>query len=275
MKQSIGVIGLGIIGSVWARHYASAGVLGGVWNRTSQPALPFWKTSPDEVARAVDVVQIVVADPLAVAAVLEPILPQLGAGKLVIQSSTIDPESSDRFHQMVAATGAGYLEAPFVGSKPAAEERKNVFYLGGDSAVVSAVEPLLALVSETRFHIGSHRQAAALKLAMNLNIALQMSALGESLVFARRAGIGDEIYFKVLQKNVSYSALAKLKEAKLRTGDFTPQFSVKHMHKDMRLAQATVAPHGLPLLETVRGLFRRAEEQGLGAEDFSALIKLL
>ena len=70
MNKNIGVIGLGIIGAVWARHYAAAGKLAGAWNRTSQPDFPSWKATAAEVARAADVIQIVVADPAAVRAVL-------------------------------------------------------------------------------------------------------------------------------------------------------------------------------------------------------------
>lgn len=282
--KTIGVIGLGIIGGVWARHYAAAGKLAGCWNRTPQPSAPAWKNSPEEVAAAADVTQIVVADPPAVAAVLEKILPRLGPGKVVVQSSTIDPASSEKFSAQVTARGARYLESPFTGSKPAAEQKQLVFFLGGDTALVAEMEPLLALLSAYRFHIGTGAQAAAIKLALNLNIAAQMEGLSEALALARRAGIGDDVFFHVLEKNVSYSPLAKLKEAKLRAGDFSPQFSVKHMHKDMRLASATVraleqpgrAGGGtLPLLETVREQLRRAEEHGGGNEDFSALLKLL
>jgi len=275
MSQTIGIIGLGIIGSIWARHYHAAGVLAGVWNRSPQADFPQWRETPAAVARAADVIQIVVADPPAVTAVIEAIKSELGPRKLVVQSSTIDPEGSRRFHQLVTATGARYLEAPFVGSKAAAEARKNVYYLGGDREVVAAAEALLSLVSETRFHIGTHEQAAAMKLAMNLNIALVMGALTESLTFARQAGISDDTYFKVLEKNASSTALAKLKEPNLRTGNFSPQFSVKHMHKDMRLASRTLEPSVFPLLETIRDQLQRAEARGLGSDDFSVLLKLL
>ena len=125
MNQTIGVIGLGIIGGAWLKHYAAAGRLAGCWNRTPQPLAPVWKNSPGEVAAAADVIQIVVADPPAVAAILEKILPQLGPGKIVVQSSTIDPASSEKFSAQVTARGAPcYLEAPFTGSKPAAEARQ-------------------------------------------------------------------------------------------------------------------------------------------------------
>lgn len=272
--QTIGVIGLGIIGTPWAERYRAAGRLAGVWNRTAKPDFPNWKPSAIEVAVAADVTQIVVADPPAVSSVLDAIAPALGPGKVVVQSSTIDPPSALAFETRVRGTGAAYVESPFTGSKPAAEAGAVVFFMGGEPSVLDAVEPLLALVSETRFRFASTAQAAAIKLAMNLNIAGQMQALSESLTFARRAGITDDFYFQVLAKNVSQSGLARLKENKLKARDFSPQFSVKHMHKDMRLA-SEVAGRDLPLLETVRERLGLAEQQGMGDDDFASLIRLL
>jgi len=273
--MKIGVLGLGIIGGVWARHYHAAGVLAGAWNRTPQPDFPMWQPTPEAVAAAADVVQIVVADPPAVEGVLARILPKLGPGKVVVQSSTIDAASSARFAARVAARGARYLAAPFTGSKPAAEQRQKFFYLGGDRALIAELEPLLALVSAHRFVIGTNEQACTLKLAMNLNLAAQMQALSEALVLCRRAGVTDEVFFEALGKNAGYSGLTKLKEPKLKAGDFAPQFSVKHMSKDMRLAVGTAAGGNFPVLATVRAALQAAEDRGMGDEDFSALIKLL
>jgi 3-hydroxyisobutyrate dehydrogenase-like beta-hydroxyacid dehydrogenase len=273
--KTIGVVGLGLIGGVWAKHYAAAGILAGSWNRTPQPDAPKWLPTPEAVASASDLIQIVVADPPAVKSVLERMVPVLGPGKTVIQSSTIDPQSSDEFLRLVTGTGARYLEAPFSGSKSAAEEKKNVYYLGGDAALVNELIPTLTWVSELRFHVGNHQQAAALKLAMNLNIAAQMQALSEALVFARRAGISDDTFFAVLYKNVSCSGLVKLKEQKLKTNDFSPQFSIKHLLKDMRLASRTNGCDDFPILETMRGQLHAASEAGYADEDFSALVKML
>jgi 3-hydroxyisobutyrate dehydrogenase-like beta-hydroxyacid dehydrogenase len=275
MKKTIGVIGLGIIGSVWARHYDEAGVLAGAWNRTPQPGFPKWMPAPLDVATASDVVQIVVADPPAVRGVLEAILPALGAGKIVMQSSTIDPASSAEFKGLVEARGARYLEAPFTGSKPAAEQKKSVYYLGGDAALIEEVEPLLSLVSEFRYTIGTNIQATTLKLAMNLNIAGQMQALAEALVMVRKSGVKDDLFFKVIRQNVSYSGVTALKEPKLRSGDFAPQFSVKHLLKDLRLASRTAGCDEFPLLDTVRECLYHADQAGFADEDFSAIIKLL
>lgn len=273
--KTIGVIGLGIIGGVWAKHYEAAGVLAGTWNRTAQPEFPKWKREAREVAEAAEVVQIVVADPPAVQSVIDAIVPALGPGKIVVQSSTIDAESSDSFLKQVRATGARYLEAPFTGSKPAAEAKKTVFFLGGDTGLVAELEPMLALVSEFRFHIGSHQQATAIKLAMNLNIAVQMQGLSEALTFSRNAGVSDEMFFTVIKKNVSNSGLVTLKEPKLRGADFSPQFSVKHMLKDMRLASRTLGCEEMPMLDTIRGCLHATAQAGYADEDFSALIRLL
>jgi 3-hydroxyisobutyrate dehydrogenase-like beta-hydroxyacid dehydrogenase len=273
--MKIGVLGLGIIGGVWARHYHASGVLAGAWNRTPQPDIPQWQPTPEAVAAAADVIQIVVADPAAVEDVLKRILPKLGPGKIVVQSSTIDAESSARFAALVVARGARYLAAPFTGSKPAAEQRQTIYYLGGDRGLIAELEPLLSLVSAHRFVIGTNEQACTLKLAMNLNLAAQMQALSEALTLCRRAGVTDEVFFEAIGKNAGYSGLTKLKEPKLKARDFAPQFSVKHMSKDMRLAMHTAGGAGLPVLDTVRAALHAAEARGLGDEDFSALIKLL
>jgi 3-hydroxyisobutyrate dehydrogenase-like beta-hydroxyacid dehydrogenase len=273
--KTIGVIGLGIIGSVWARHYAKAGVLAGVWNRTPQPDFPQWLPTPEAVAKAADVIQIVVADPPAVQSVLDRIAPLLTPSKIVVQSSTIDPESSEQFRLLVTSRGAGYLEAPFTGSKPAAEEQKTVYYFGGEAEVIAKIEPLLSLVSESRFRIGTNKQASTLKLAMNLNIAAQMQGLAEALTMARRAGVSDDLFFTVLSKNVGYSGVTKLKEPKLRVGDFSPQFSVKHLLKDLRLASGTAGCEDFPVLDTLRGILQAASVNGMADEDISAIIKQL
>jgi 3-hydroxyisobutyrate dehydrogenase-like beta-hydroxyacid dehydrogenase len=271
----VGVLGLGIIGAVWARHYAAAGVLAGTWNRGARPEAPAWRETPEAVLAAADVVQIVVADPAAVRSILARLLPGLGHGKVVVQSSTIDPEASEEFRRAVEGAGARYLEAPFTGSKPAAEQRQTVFYLGGEAALIAWLEPLLALVSTARLHVGTNRQAAALKLAMNLNLAVQMQGLVEARALAAAAGIGDEVFYGALAKNVGYSGLVKLKEPKLRAGDYAPQFSVKHLHKDLRLASAAAGCAELPALDVVREQLKTAEARGLGDEDFCALAKVL
>lgn len=272
-KRRVAVLGLGIIGSTWARHFADDGLLAGAWNRTPKPDFPRWTPDPAAAVAEADVVVLVVADPPAVDAVLDQIEPSLGERHTVIQSTTIDPRSSARFQRRVTDTGAAYIEAPFTGSKPAAVARKVVFYLGGDAEAIRAAEPVLERISEVRLHIGTGEQAAALKLAMNLQISLQAAALCESLHVARAAGIHDDVFFGALRKNAAWSGLTTLKEPKLREGDFTPQFSVKHMLKDMKLLANSEHGQSLSLARGIVEELQRAADGGLAEEDFIALIK--
>lgn len=272
MKTAL--LGLGIIGERWARNLLADGVPLSTWNRTPKD-FPGFVGDAAEAVRGARAVILVLADPASVEAVLDRIEPALGPSHLVIQSTTISPEWTLKFAARVRETGARFLEAPFTGSRPAAEERKTVFYLGGEASELAEAEPLLARISATRLHIGPLGSASALKLAMNMNIAMVMEALSESLRYARSAGIPDEVFFDALRVNVSRSGVSDLKEPKLRAADYAPQFSLKHMGKDLRLALKSAGDVALPQLRALFGQYEQGLAQGLGDEDFSVLAKLL
>ncbi len=274
--MGVAVLGLGIIGSAWASNLAADGLDVRCWNRTPKPGFPSSQTPLDAVKGAEHVI-LVVADPPAVQSVLDAICPSITTGQTVIQCSTISAQFSRQFADQVHATGAKFLEAPFTGSKPAAEQRKTVFYVGGDAQVLQAARPVLERLSTSILHIGGVGAASSLKLAMNVNIAGVTHALCESLALCRAEGIPDDIYFQALHLNAARSGLSDLKEPKLRSGDLSPQFSVKHLLKDLRLAQATAHTAGLPLphVEQLIALYEKADERGFGDQDFISLIRLV
>jgi 3-hydroxyisobutyrate dehydrogenase-like beta-hydroxyacid dehydrogenase len=175
----------------------------------------------------------------------------------------------------VQKTGAAFLEAPFTGSKPAAEQRQMVFYAGGDEKVLEKARPVLERLARTILHIGPFGSASALKLATNINIALVAQGLSESLTFARAAGISDDTYFSALKLNVSHSGIATLKGPKLRSRDFSPQFSLKHMAKDLRLALETARDLELPQTLSVMRIYEEGLQRGWGEDDFTVLARLL
>lgn len=275
--MTIAVLGLGIIGEAWARNLQSDGLEVRNWNRTAKPDFPGFVSSISEAVEGADVIIVVVSDPKAVGSVLEQAAPHFKRGQIVVQSSTIGPDDSHRFARMVEATGASFLEAPFTGSKPAAEARQTVFYLGGEETLVEAARPTLQRLSKAIYHIGPLGSASALKLAMNLNIAGVAFALCESLALARAAGITDEVYFSALENNVARSGLSDLKQPKLRERDYTPQFSLKHMNKDLGLALDAARDSGLTISHTahLREIYERGIENGLGNDDFIVLMQLL
>ncbi|HEX4086244.1 MAG TPA: NAD(P)-dependent oxidoreductase [Chthoniobacteraceae bacterium] len=274
--MNITVLGLGIIGGAWAKNLIADGHNVRTWNRTPKDFPNFHPSIQDAVDQA-EAIIVVVADPPAVQSVLDQIAPKLGPGKLVIQSSTISAKWTLQFAEQVRKTGAEFLEAPFTGSKLAAEQRKTVYYLGGDAALVEKARPILRTLAGAIMHIGPLGSASSLKLAMNLNIAGIGQTLCESLALCRGAGISDEIYFHALSVNVARSGVSELKEPKLRNHDYSPQFSLKHMGKDLRLALETAAESSLPLEQTrsLKALYDRGMAAGWSDDDFIGLMRLL
>lgn len=268
-----GVLGLGLIGATWARHLEEDGWLAGAWNRTAKPAFPRWQPTPAGVAEVADVLIVCVSDPPAVAAVLDALADALGERHTLVQCSTIDPVSSARFERQVRSRGAAYLEAPFSGSKPGADSRRTVFYLGGDPAAIERATPVLARLSQHRPVIGAGPHVALLKLASNLQITAQVQALCEALRWSRAAGVPDDTFFAMLRGNMAWSGVHEIKGPKVRAGDFAPQFATRHMLKDLKLAIAA-SPTPLPLGQALADLLERAVSRGWADEDFSALYKL-
>lgn len=273
IPPSVALLGLGIIGSRWARNLFDDGIPLRTWNRTPKD-FPGFTQDPAEAVRSAEFIIMVLADPDSVAQTLDRIKPALDPGQVVIQSTTISPEWSRRFAERVEKTGARFLEAPFTGSRPAAEERKTVFYLGGDAELVERARPLLSRIGSKLVHIGPLGSASALKLAMNVNIAMVMGGLSESLRFARASGVPDDVFFDALRVNSSRSGVSDLKEPKLKAGDYAPQFSLKHMDKDLRLALETAGTVNLPQLRALKALYDSGMANGWGDEDFSVLVRI-
>ena len=274
--MKISVLGLGIIGRAWAKNLIADGHAVRCWNRTPKD-FPNFHASIQEAVDGVEVIFIVVADPPAVQSILDQIQHKLGPGVLVIQSSTISANWTRLFAEQVQRTGALFLEAPFTGSKIAAEQRQTVYYLGGEPEVVEKARPILEPISSAILPIGPLGSASSLKLAMNLNIAGVAQSLCESLTLCRAAGIPDDVYFNALARNASHSGVSDLKEPKLRKHDYSPQFSLKHMAKDLRLALETAADLSVSLEQTgnLKKIYDRGIAAGWSEDDFIGLMRFL
>jgi 3-hydroxyisobutyrate dehydrogenase-like beta-hydroxyacid dehydrogenase len=270
------VLGLGIMGEAIACNLDQAGLLGAAWNRSPRPEFPRYTPVLRDALKSCEFLFILVTDDQAVADVINNMEADLGPQHLIIQCSTVNPESNIRFQGQVEKRGTHFIEALIGGSKIAALDRQIILYTGGDAAQAQRAEPVLAAISAKRIYIGETGKASAVKLAMNLNIAMQVESLCESFAYAERAGIDADTFFTVLKNNTAWNRLSDVKEPKLRRHEFSPQFSVKNMLKDIRLALATdKTDHGLKLLAAVENIYARAEAGGLGHEDMTALYKLL
>jgi 3-hydroxyisobutyrate dehydrogenase-like beta-hydroxyacid dehydrogenase len=273
----IAVLGLGIIGSIWARHLHADGHEVRAWNRSPKPDQPGWTPDVLTAVRGAELVLVVVADGPAVLGLLKQIAPALAAGVVVCQHSTIGTDETLAAEQLVLATGARFLDMPFTGSKPAAEQRQNVFFIGGDAALHATVEPVYARLAKRQILAGPVGRGMAMKLSFNLLIASLNQAMCEAQELARHAGIAPADWFDALEVNVARSGLSDLKRPKWLAGDWAPQFSIKHLAKDVRLAQRLAAEHGLAMPEAgvVAEQLTRAETAGDGDLDFAAVIRQL
>ncbi|HYE06399.1 MAG TPA: NAD(P)-dependent oxidoreductase [Planctomycetota bacterium] len=273
----VSVIGLGIIGGTWARNLAAHGHDLRTWNRTPKPDAPGWTADIAAAVRGAELVMIVVADPAAVAAVIERIAPALASGMTVAQHSTIGVDDTRAAAAAVRARGARFLDMPFTGSKPAAEKRETVFFVGDDDGSLAAVAPVLANLSKAILATGGVGSATAIKLSFNLLIAGINQAMAESLTLATRAGIAPEAWFDALEFNVARSKLVDLKKPKWLAADWSPQFSIKHLRKDLRLALALARRHGLelPSAASDERTLGAAEARGMADLDFAAVLDVV
>ena len=270
------VLGLGIMGQAIAQNLEEDGFLVASWNRTSRNDVPQFTADIKQVLNEARILLIVVTDGPAVSAVLNLIEPLLGKDHIVVQCSTVKPEENIAFSKQVASTKATFVEALLGGSKVAAVSRKLPFYVGGDVTAVKQIEPLLSGLASSIIHVGDVGMASVAKLAMNLNLAIQIEALCESYAYAISNGLSDDQYFEVLRNNTGWNFLAEYKEPKLRGRDYSPQFSVRNMLKDVKLALATdKTAQGLTLLKKTKDIYASGDEAGLGDEDMIALFKMI
>jgi len=269
--------GLGIIGSIWSRHWIADGHEVRTWNRSAKPDFPGWTADPAEAARDAELIVITVTDGPAALGVVDQICASLKPGMVVVNSSTIGVDETHLLANKVRATGASFCDLPFVGSKPAAESKQHVFYLGDDDNSFAKVEAAYKSISKAILPIGKVGQAMSLKLILNLLVAETYQALAESLHLARCSGIETERFYSVLDLHVCRSGLSELKRPLLTSGNFAPQFSIRNMHKDLILAVglANEYKQDLPVAKSVVDSYAKAQALGLGELDFSALIETL
>lgn len=274
-RKSVGVIGLGIIGTRVAAGLRHAGFNTCVWNRTPRPS-PNFLGSPIEVAQECDVIQLFVADAKAVMETIEALAPALKPEHLIVCNATIGLEGTLAAAERVRQTGARFLDAPFTGSKGAADKRQLVYYIGGEEQDFLRAKPILEATSKAIVHIGSVGQAAVVKVVTNLISAVTVQTLAEALAIVRRSGIRPEALAEAIESNAMRSGVTDLKLPAMLGGDYAPHFALKHMFKDVQLGIeiANKLELDVPATSTVGGVMYGAVMKGLGDLDYAAVSKL-
>jgi 3-hydroxyisobutyrate dehydrogenase-like beta-hydroxyacid dehydrogenase len=273
-RKNVGLIGLGIIGTRASAGLRAAGWHVFVWNRTPKPVANFLG-SPAEVADICEIIQLFVADAQAVFAMIEALGDSLTERHLVICSATIGPEATLEAARLVEARGAKFLDAPFTGSRGAAERAQLVYYIGGDEAVYARARPVLEATSKAIVRCGKIGDAATLKIVTNLISAVTTQALAEVLAITRRAGIGPDLLAAAIEQNACRSGVIELKLPKMVAGDYEPHFSLKHMFKDVQLGihLANALNLEIPVTTVTAGVLYGALDQGLGDLDYASVFR--
>ncbi len=278
----VAFLGLGIMGRSMAQNLAKAGHEVSVWNRTSGKDVEGARTatSPSDAARGAEVVWICVADTKAVEGILfgeNGVTESLTAGMTIVDSSTIAPASTKAFAERVRPQGVHYVDAPVTGSKVAAEAGTLIFMVGGEEAVIDTLSPLFAAMGKKIFRMGETGKGHAAKLVMNLQIAMIYEGFAEALTLGAKLGVDAEKLVPLINASMVKSGVVEYKAPFVLKRDFSPNFPLRLMYKDLRLAleAAKQVRVKLPGLETVEQLYEIAAEDGQGDLDYAATLTLL
>lgn len=278
----VAFLGLGIMGRSMAANLVKAGHEVAAWNRTPGKPVEGARSAatPAEAAREAEVVWTCVSDTKAVEHVLfgpDGVEQSLRQGMVIVDSSTISPSATRQFAQRVQARGVDYVDAPVTGSKIGAENATLIFIVGGNEAVIERIRPLFNAMGKQVFRMGETSKGQAAKLAMNLQIALIYEGFAEALTLATKLGVEAGTLLPVIQASMIRSGVVDYKAPFVLKRDFSPNFPLRLMHKDIHLAldAAREARVKLPGLETVEEVYDLASEEGHQDLDYAATLTLL
>lgn len=286
MKSTVGFIGLGVIGLPMAERLQEQGLPLVVWNRTVEKAESLVRrgaaraATPGELATRAEIVVTMVTDgpalegitfgPNGVAAALTP-------GKVHCDMSTIDPDTSRRLAAHYAERKVHFLHAPVLGSKRAAATGSLLIFAGGPREGYEKCAPVFAALGQRSWHWPSPPTATCVKLACNLLLGGMMEVFSESLVLAAKAGVQPQTMLEIFGASALAAPMYKTKGETIAQRDFTPNFYLRNMLKDINLVLDASKQLGveLPATRAVRTVYAAAAEHGLAEQDYSAVIQWL
>ena len=283
-KSRIAILGVGIMGGGMAGRLLSAGFPLTIYNRNREKAKPFVDAgaelagSPREAASRSEIVISMVADDSASRAMW---LGENGAlagaspGTVLIESSTLTVRWIRELADTAARQGYELLDAPVTGSKLQAACGELLFLVGGSDRALSIAKPVLSVLGRDMVHFGPTGSGAVMKLINNFLSGVQAASLAEATAFITASGIDHDKALSVLINGAPGSPLVKLLSARANTGDFTPNFVLRLMAKDLAYASEEGNRYGITLQtgEAALAVFKQAVANGYGDKDFSAVIE--
>lgn len=283
---NLGFVGLGSMGGEMARLLLEAGHSVTGYNRTKSRAQwllelgMLWGNTPRGVAQAADVTLSMVRDTEALLAVTggpDGLIAGLGPGKYYIDMSTVSPAASKQLAVQAAEAGAKMFDAPVSGSLVTLKAGQLSFMVGGDQEALEDIRPILQDIGPTVDYVGANGLAAMMKVAVNLNLPVQILAFSESLLLAEKMGISRELATKVLLNSVVASPALKYRFPMVLDMPEEPLFDVDMIQKDLKLALDAGAELKVPLPTTAitNQFLNAAQGMGLADKDFVILFDIL
>ena len=236
--------------------------------------------SPADAASAADVVITLVTDGASVREVThgpQGILSRLGPESVHCDMSTVAPSEAARIAGEYVGVRRRFVQAPVLGGRRQIERGELLIFAGGQDDDVDRCREVWGALSRNIWRFPVPEQAATLKLACNMMIAQMIVALGQSLVLVRKSGIPGETLLEVLAESSLGAPMFEAKGAAILRGDYSPNFTVSNLIKDLTLADAAGREVGTPMIANAiaRQLFLAAESSGFGSQDYSAVTRAL
>ncbi len=283
---TLGYVGLGAMGGRVAKRLLAAGhtVIG--YNRTKSKAQWLidaglqWANSPREVAEAAEITFTMVTNTSALHEVTggaQGILAGLSAGKVYIDMSTVSPTASREMAARVSEKGAAMLDSPVSGSVVTLEQGQLSLMVGGDQAVFEKVKPVLLDIGPKVNYVGTNGQAVLMKVAVNLNLQVQLMGFYEGLLLAEKSGIPRETALEVMLNSVIASPSLKYRTPFILEEPEEVWFSINMMQKDMLLALEMGRHLDVPMPTTAisNEYLTAARAMGLEKHDFFIVYRVL
>jgi 3-hydroxyisobutyrate dehydrogenase len=278
-----GFIGLGAMGGPMALNLQRAGLLHAAWNRTPERAAALAAQAglmlvahPQALARECEVMLISVSDDAALLEVIERVQPHLGAGKVVVDTSTVSADTAREVATRLAAVGGAFLDAPVSGGVEGARNASLAMMVGGDPEVLQRVRPVLSVIASRITHMGPVGSGQGTKAVNQIMVAGINQAVAESLAFAQALGLPMERVLEVLSSGAAASWFLRNRGARMVQQQYPAGFKVMLHHKDLNICKQMAAALDvqLPTVEMTLVHYKRLMRAGLADEDISALYHL-
>uniref|UniRef100_A0A8C1INA5 Cytokine-like nuclear factor N-PAC n=1 Tax=Cyprinus carpio TaxID=7962 RepID=A0A8C1INA5_CYPCA len=282
--KRIGFLGLGLMGSGVVSNLLKMGHVVTVWNRTAEKCDLFIQEgarlgrTPAEVVSMCDITFSCVSDPKAARdLVLGPsgVLQGIRPGKCYVEMSTVDPETITELAQVITSRGGRFLEAPVSGSQQLSNDGMLVIVAAGDRSVYEDCSSCFQAMGKTSFFIGEAGNAARMMLILNMVQGSFMATIAEGLTLAQATGQSQQTFLDILCQGQMASTFVDQKCQNILQGNFKPDYYLKHIQKDLRLAisMGDSVNHPTPMAAAANEVYKRAKALDQSDNDMSAVYR--